>query len=259
MRTCRLYCIRASFVILITSTFQACGLLYPNRMMDTSKDTTFNTFLDTVYHDFTIESGDMLELYVFPNGGYNLIEAQIVSMNANVQTQTYLYSLQYSVDANGMVNIPRAGAVALGGLTELQAEQKLTTIYSEWYNDVFVNIYIKNKFATVYRGSTESKRIELNRPDITILEAIGMAGGLPETGKASHVKIIRNVNGADQVQMLDLSDIASLSSSTTFVQPGDIIYIEPTINSQFFKEVAPIISTFTGIAVIYAFFVNLGN
>ncbi len=240
-------------------TFQACGLMYPNRMMDTSKDTTFNSFLDTVYHDFTIEPGDVLELYVFPNGGYNLIESQITSTTNNVQTQTFLNSLQYAVDANGIVNIPRAGAIALGGMTELQAEQKLTTIYAEWYNDAFVNVYIKNKYVTVYSGSTPPKRIELNRPDITILEAIGMAGGMTESSKSSHVKIIRKVNGVDQVQLLDLSDISSLSTSSAYVKPGDIIYIEPTINAQFFKEVAPIISTFTGIAFIYAFFVNLGN
>lgn len=256
---CRQYGIRVSVVIFLASTIQACGLMYPNRILDASKDATFNSFLDTAYQDFVISPGDILEVYIFPNGGYNLIEAQIAAADLNTQPLNSTNSLQYSIDQSGIINLPRIGEIKLGGLTEMQAEQLLSQQYIKWYNDPFVNVYVTNKYVTVFRGSTEAKRITLDRPGTTLLEVIGMAGGIPDNGKSEHVKIIRKVNGTDQIQELDLSDVSALAASNCFVRPGDVVYVEPGINAQFFREIAPIVSTFSGIAFIYAFFVNVGN
>lgn len=248
-----------SIILLIAPAFQACGVMHPNRMLDTDKDQTFQSFLDTSYQEFIIQPGDILEVYIFPNGGYNLIESQITTLTSAYQPQTLIASLNYTVDAQGEVNLPRAGEVKVGGLTESQAEKQLSTAYATWYNDAFVNVYVRNKFVTVYRGSFEAKRVEMTRPDITILEAIGMAGGIPESGKSSEIKIIRKINGTDQVQLLDLSDMKQIALANAYVLPNDVVYIEPSINAQFFREIAPIFSTVSGIAVIYAFFVNIGN
>jgi len=234
-------------------------MLHPNRMLDSDKSFGYEAFLDTVYKDFTIIPGDQIELYIFPNGGYNLIESQITTFSGGVQPQTLITSLNYLVDADGQANLPRLGFVKIGGMTEREVEQHLSAAYEQWYNDAFVNVYIKNKYVTVYRGSYEAKRVELTRPDITLMEAIGLAGGIPESGKSGMIKVVRNTTQGEMIQHLDLRAIEGITPAMAYVQPGDIIYIEPSINSQFFREIAPIISTVSGIAVIYAFFVNLSK
>lgn len=246
-------------LLLLSISFQACGVLYPNRMLDADKEQVYQSFLDTTYTEFTIAPGDILEVYIFPNAGYNLVESQISIINNAFQPQTLIVSLDYMVDATGSVNLPRVGNMHMSGLTESAAEKMLAQAYSQWYTDAFVNVYIKNKFFTVYRGSMEAKRVEMTRPDITVLEAIGMSGGIPENGRSTAVKIVRKTPQGNLVQELDLSDMQDLSLAMSYIRPNDIIYIEPNINSQFFREVAPIISTVSGIAVIYAFFANISN
>ena len=246
-------------VFMLSITFQACGIMYPNRMLEADKEHSYQTFLDTLYTEFTIAPGDLLEVFIFPNSGYNLIESQISTNLTAYQPQIFTVSLDYTVDGSGQVNLPRIGNVQVAGLTESAAEKLLSQNYATWYNDAYVNIYVKNKFFTVYRGSSEARLVTMTRSDITVLEAIAMAGGIPESGRSASVKIVRKSSHGNWVEALDLSDMQDLSQAMSYVHPNDIIYIEPSINAQFFREVAPIISTVSGIAVIYAFFANMKN
>ncbi len=249
----------ATKIVGISLLFSSCGILYPNRMMDTKKSFEGSSFLQNGYTEFVIAPGDQLEVLIFPNGGYNLIESQITREDIGFQQQTNVNSLEYTVNADGTANLPRIGLIELGGLTESQAEQKLTSVYSEIYADAFVNVQINGKFVTVFRGSSNAKQIPLTRADITVLEAIGASGGIPESGRSSHIKVVRTVNDSVQIQQIDLSDTEQLALGDAFVLPNDIIYIEPSLNSNVFQEIGPIISTVSGIAVIYAFFVNLNK
>lgn len=243
---------------LILPFIQSCGIFHPNRMMDTDKSYQFQAFLDSVPRDFIIQQGDVIELFIFPKKGYALVESQIAGELTGV-TQGGTISLPYLIDQSEQANLPMVGWVKLGGLTEHQAEEKLTLAYSAHYIDPFVNVSITNKYATVYRGSGESRRIPIERPDVTVLDIIAAAGGIPESGKSENVKVIRKQNGIVQTQELDLSGIEGIYKGQYYVQPNDIIYIEPNINSLFFKEVSPVIGTISGLVLIYAFLINLGK
>ena len=238
---------------------QACGLLYPNRILYTEMDYPYQSFLDTVAQDFTLRQGDKFEAYIYPQGGYNLIESQITITSNGFLPQGVTSSLEYTIDVNGEANMPRLGWVKLAGMTEREAEAYLTTEYARFYSDPYVNVHFTNKFITVYRGNSDAKQLIISRPDITLLEAIGYAGGIPEDGRSSKVKIMRTINGQTQTEFLDLAGIKDLEKAQSYVRPNDIIYIEPGINSQFFNEVAPIITTVSSLVVIYAFFANLNK
>lgn len=234
--------------------------MYPNRILDADKDYAYTTFLDSIPHDFTMAKGDAFELYVMPEKGYNLIEPQIVFQdNATRQTLGF-YSLTYTISQTGEANIPILGPVKLDGLTELEAEKMLSELYKQNYSDPLVNVsLITQKTATVYRGSSEAKLITLVRPNMTLLEVIAAAGGIPQDAKPSHIKVIRQVNSESMVEAIDLSEIDGLTQADNFIQPNDIIYIEPGINTQFFQEIAPIITVVSGVVIIYAYFVNLNS
>jgi len=245
--------------LLILPFLPACSIMYPNRMFDETKDYAYQEFLDTIPYDFTLEPGDKFELYILPEKGYNLIESQIMVID-NVIRPTYVSSLSYSVSESGLVNIPIVGIVSLGGLSELEAEKQLMAILIQNYTDPFVNVNVtSDKIATVFRGSSESRQVKLPQPNMTVLQVIAAAGGMPENAKASRVKIIRNIKGTTYVESLDLSTITSMQRANYLIHPNDVIYIEPGINPQFFKEVAPIITALSGIVVIYAYFTNLNS
>ena len=237
----------------------ACGIMHPNRLLDTKKDYQYQSFLDTVPQDFKLKQGDVIELYIYPKKGYILIESQIITSVNELNPQVIRNSMPYTIDQNGMANIPIIGNVQLSGLTEQEAEKKLTGLYSEYYLDPFVNLVITNKFITVYRGGGDAKQLIITRPDITVLDAIGQAGGIPENARASKVKVLRVVDGVSLTENIDLSGIEDIQKAKSYIIPNDIIYIEPGINAHFFREVSPIITTVSSIVVIYAFFANLNQ
>ena len=228
-------------------------------MLRSDKDFVGNTFLDTISPDFIIKQGDILNVLVYPKKGYTLIEPQITTGERNIAIETNTNSLNYGVDINGEVNLPIIGKIMLEGLTTRQAEEKLATVYAANYIDPYVNVQVVNKYVTVYRGSAEARKVILDRPDITVIEAIGVAGGIPENGNASKITIIRNVGGTAQTEIIDLSDISGIQKASTYVQPNDIIYVEPVLNTTVIKEISPIITTISSIVVIYAFIVNLNK
>ncbi len=237
----------------------ACGVWHPNRILDTDKKFMYDSFLDKIPQDFRLTQGDVVEVYVYPKKGYILIESQITTTSSGSNQQVFINSLPYTIDQNGETNLPILGLVKIGGLTEKEAEQQLTKLYSEYYIEPFVNLVITNKFITVYRGGQDAKQINITRPDITVLDAIGQAGGLPENTKTSSIKVLRTVNGETQTEQLDLSGIDDILKAESYIHPNDIIYIEPGINAHFFREISPIVTTVSSIVVIYAFFANLNK
>ncbi len=246
-------------VLFLFPLLQACGVLYPNRILKTDKDYNFQTFLDSLPQDFIIQQGDQIELNVYPKKGYILIESQISTINENNNLQTSPNSLTYLVDAQGEANLPILGLVKLIGLTEREAEEKLAALYATNYIDPFVNLNITNKSIVVYRGSSEAKEIAMLRPDMTVLDAIAISGGMPVNSRSAKVRILRNDKGDNMIESIDLSEMKDLAKAQSYVIPNDVIYIEPGINADFFSEISPIITTVSSIIIIYAFFVNLNN
>ncbi len=250
---------KSFFILLMMGLLNACKVMYPNKMFDADKDYMYESFLDSIPQDFKIAPGDEFELFIFPEKGYNLIESQIMFQNINQQAQDS-YSLNYSVSETGEVNIPMIGFIKLGGLTEIEAEKLLTGLYKANYVDPFVNFqFTSEKTAQVFRGSSDAKSVLLTRPDMTILEVISIAGGVPENAKPSNIKVFRNTGDSILVQSIDLSNISGMTEANKYVRPNDVIYIEPGLNPQFFEQVAPILSVFTSVVIVYAYFSNFNS
>lgn len=251
--------VRLFVLLLCASMLPACAVMHPNRMLDAGKEYQYGDVLDTVIRDFYVAPGDKLELFVYPKGGYNLIESQIANVESIPISVNNQSSLIYDVNSAGEINAPIIGWVGLGGMSEKEAEMQLTQLYTTHYIDPFVHIVFINKTATVYRGNAEAKEVVLTRPSMTLLEVIGAAGGIPQSARSAHVKVIRMINGSPTVEQLDLGSMDALQKANAYVQPNDIIYIEPGINTDFFQQIAPIITTLSSIVVIYAYFYNINK
>jgi polysaccharide biosynthesis/export protein len=67
----------------------------------------------------------------------------------------------------------------------------------------------------------------IDKDQINIFQALGLAGGIKDYANIKKVKLVRQtLKGAD-VYTLDLRDKAILQSDYYYLQPNDIIYIEP--------------------------------
>lgn len=224
-------------------------------MLKTPKNYQYAPITDTTFTDYIIAPGDKFELLIFSNKGYKLVDPQIMSDNISM-TQTSTASLTYDVSATCDVSVPMVGAINLCGMTETQAQDTLSVLYKQFYIEPYVQLRVVNRHVTVFRGNSPAFVVSLPDYKMTIMEAIGAAGGIPPDAKSSKIKLIRNENGEPKISSIDLSTIAGLDESNLPVKANDIIYIEPTINSQFFKEIAPIIGAVSSVVIIYFYIAN---
>ena len=62
---------------------------------------------------------------------------------------------------------------------------------------------------------------------LTVLEAIGRAGGIAETGTKEKILVIRPAGDQTITYHIDLQDKALLSSPAYFITPNDVVIVQP--------------------------------
>ena len=81
------------------------------------------------------------------------------------------------------------------------------------------------------------------------MEAIALAGGISENGKAHKIKLIRKTQDPSNplVYQFDLSKISGLMYANMIVQTEDIIYVQPRrqVANKVLKEILPYVTLLT--------------
>ncbi len=133
----------------------------------------------------------------------------------------------YSVDESGKIYLPILGPLTV---KELSLDEVQTLIQTN------ANKYLKNSTVIVKLLSFKVTVLgEVRNPgyhyvynnQVTLLEALGLAGDLTNFASRKNVKLIRQVSRGSEVVLLDLRDPNLLKSKYFFLMPNDVIYVEP--------------------------------
>jgi len=222
-------------------------------MLQTKKDFNYDKLSDSLAMlDYKIAPNDMLQYRVFTNDGFKLLDL------ANQTNVVFRNDLDVLVESDGNVKMPMLGYTKLAGLTIREAEALLQDKYSDVYVKPFVTIRVTNKRVIVFPGNNGvAKVLPLANNNTTVMEAIALAGGITEDGKAYKVKLIRNYkNTKPQVFLMDLSKIEGLASANTIVLANDIIYVEPRyrLARTLVSELTPIVTLISTTVLLYSLF-----
>ena len=96
---------------------------------------------------------------------------------------------------------------------------------------------------------------------LTILEAIGQAGGITEFGNKNNVKVIRESGGEREMGVIDLSSKSLFESPYYNLVQNDVILVDPskqkaklTDQNRVIQQVSFALSLITAVALIYNIF-----
>lgn len=206
---------------------------------------------------YVISVDDKVRFQLYTNQG----EALLLS-NADVNGRTIGNDkeISYTVDREGMIELPKLGKVKVDGLTVAECEDLLESLYGAEYLNPFVQVQIANQRVLVFPGGPgEAKVVPLENNNTTLMEALAIAGGLSERGKANTIKLMRREGNERKVYKIDLSTIDGLPFGDMVVQANDYIYVEPAakLGREIVKDVAPIITIISSSLVIVTVFNNL--
>lgn len=168
----------------------------------------------------------------------------------------------YLVDSLGNIVMPLIGKINVKDKTIDQAALLIEAKLKDYLKEPSVSVRIANhKFSVLG---------EVNRPSVyniiedrlTLTEALGMAGDLTIFGKRENVLLIREgKNGLREMVRIDLTKRDILTSPYYYVQPNDVIYVEPlktkaTVTDQSYQ----LVPIFTGIvSALGILILNLRN
>ncbi len=135
----------------------------------------------------------------------------------------------YLVDEYGSFPFPILGIIHAEGLTPDSLSHYIQNrLRVEGYvKDATVNTRIQNFRVTVTGEVAKPALYHVLGERLTILEALALSGDMTIYGQRTNVKVIRSVQGQQVIGELDLTKYDFLDSPFYYLQPNDIVYVEP--------------------------------
>ncbi|MDQ7947340.1 MAG: polysaccharide biosynthesis/export family protein [Pedobacter sp.] len=141
-------------------------------------------------------------------------------------------TITYQVDADGVVNLPAVGRVAVGGLTRKEATAKLQFVYGEkLLKNPIIEVTIVNVKVTLLGEFNRQGNFLLERDNTNLIDIIGEAGGITKNADPKTLKIIRGDRSKPELIYVNLNDVNSLASKKLILQNNDIIVLQQTKSS----------------------------
>lgn len=212
-------------LVVFVTALVSCGSYKQNIMFRTPENfqaASFETEDTKSIKDYRIAQNDYLNIEVFSNNGERIIDPNPELTNAGTNRPDDNEKLKFLVDSKGQVKLPLINEIKLEDLTLREAEMQIQDAYSKYFKDPFVIVSFENKRA-ILLGASGGQVIPLTSPNIRLTEVLALGKGLDNNAKAHNIRILRG----DNVFIADLSTIEGYQNGNIFIQPGDIIYIEP--------------------------------
>ena len=181
--------------------------------------------------DYHIQSQDILQIRNLQNVKYIVDEAPATSgvggaTEGGSGTITAGQGQTYQVEDDGTVGLPVIGHIPVSGLTRAEAQKKIEELYKkDLLKDPIIELKITNLKVTILGEIKVQGNFPLIKDKTSIVEMIGLAGGLTDKANEKNIKIIRGDPKNPQIMQFDLSNIKTLSDPRIILQNNDIIYI----------------------------------
>lgn len=226
-----------------------------------TEDSEFRTAVNKAEASYVIKKGDVLDLRVFTNKGELILDPNysVTGTLPLVNSATVTNprnDVHFIVNEDGLVLLPMVGTVKLGGLTQSGADEFLSKEYSKFYKDAFSICRVLNRRVTVLGGQKGGEVIHLPYENMSVIEVIGLAGGVSLNSKVKNIRLIRGDLKNPEVQVIDLSTIEGMKAANLTVEPNDIIYIEP-VRRGFRESLADISPVFSIVSVLASSIVTI--
>jgi polysaccharide export outer membrane protein len=140
----------------------------------------------------------------------------------------------FLVDEKGEIEFPVVGKIKFAGYTVFEAQDNLQEKFKNFLKDPVARVRLMNFRFTVLGEVNREGQVISSNTRVTLMEAIGMAGGLGELSDRSKVKIVRQVGDRADVFYVNLLEEEVLENQHFYVMQNDIIMV-PALKQRPFR------------------------
>jgi polysaccharide export outer membrane protein len=196
-------------------------------------------YQDILYVNVTTLNNEMNDLL---NPGFQQYTYSLYSSQSNI----YIYG--YTVNDSGYISLPILGDVYVYGLTIDEITWSISERAKEFLKDATVNVKLLTfKFTVVGEVNRPGTYVNYNN-QLTVLEAIGMAGDISNYGNRKRVLVVRPTKEGTYTYRINVQDKNLLQSQGYFLLPNDVVIVEPIKSKPFQLNIPTITLLFSGIS-----------
>jgi len=230
------------FSILITS----CSPMSKIILMNDDKVKVPKKIHMPIEHLFQI--GDVLHVKILGvnEESFNLFNVETNANNIQA-TSANLYMNGFTIDKNGFIEIPTLGKIQVKGLNLEEIKKAIQLKADEFLVNSTVIVKHINFEITLLGEVNRPGTFTVFKQNITIFEALGLAGDLTDYANRKKVTIIRD----NQTISVNLAKKEILYLKEYYLKPNDVIYVKPLSNVRLRSSNAQIyISAISTIALV---------
>ena len=130
---------------------------------------------------------------------------------------------------DGRISLPLTNELEASGKTAVQLQKEITEKLREYIAQPIVNVIVKqvNSLKISVLGEVRKPDVYRIKNQVTVLDAIAMAGGFTDLARPNRVIVIRNApSGPQRIKINVKQVVADESRAPFFLQPLDTVYVE---------------------------------
>lgn len=184
--------------------------------------------------DYKIQPGDHLYVDVKNIDPKNMNPFQsTTNVNMQVSSEAGVYLNSYQVSDVGNIDFPLVGKVFVEGKTALEIQTDLQQIINEFFQLTTVSVKLINFRISLLGEVLSPGTFIVYQNNLNILQAISLGGDLTSYANRKEVKVIRKERDGTKIHKINLLKSDLLNSPAYYLQPGDIVYVEPLSGKNF--------------------------
>ena len=136
----------------------------------------------------------------------------------------------YTVDKRGYIKFPVLGSLSIEGKTREEVALSIETelVKRDLLKDPIVTVDFVNLCISVLGEVNKPGRFNIDRDNLTLLDALSLAGDLTIYGKRTKIVVLREEGGKQTSYEVNLCSVKDLYASPAYyLSQNDVVYVEP--------------------------------
>ncbi|MFW5752189.1 MAG: polysaccharide biosynthesis/export family protein [bacterium] len=180
--------------------------------------------------EYKIRPNDQLFIQVISDDPLNAAFLNLIntqgSMGSMGSSANSLELITFLVDQDGNISYPELGEIHVEDKTIQEVQKIIQTRVNEYLESASVFVKLVNRNVTILGEVKQPGQKLMVKNQLTIFEALGLAGDITDYGNRQSVKLIRELPDGKHIVEMDLTDPETIFSPYYYVLPHDIVYVE---------------------------------